>query len=216
MAYPTPFLRLVASGSLFTVEQFSFSMSLIPAFNNDPEGTAPSEVPQDMIDAFETFWLTSTVSASARLEVLKLNLIGEDGRYASDSETVLHDYGSTGIAGGGGNQYPAQVALAVSLRTIRSRGRAHAGRFYLPTPALTIGSDGRVAEATVEIVATRIVELVDAINDSVTGFRVGVASDVGTGRHQPVTGITIGRTLDTIRSRRTSIPEGYVTVQPVA
>ena len=164
--------------------------------------------------AFSTFFSANPISGSAQLTTLKLNEIGPNGRYANDSTTVVHDYGLPGIPGVGLAKYPPQIALAVSLKTAASRGRAHAGRFYLPTPPAAMGTDGRVTPAAITDLNTHVGNLLNSINTSVPGWRLGVTSDIGEGTQRVITGFTIGRTFDTIRSRRTSIPEGYGT--PVA
>lgn len=210
MVYPAPFLRLVASGTLFGIEQFSWSLSLVPDFADGPPEPGPDAVPQGVVDAVAALHTSARISQAARLTALKLNMIGENGRYLSQSETVWHDYGAPGLAGGGGNYFPPQVALAVSLLTDSSRGRAHAGRFYLPTPAAGIEGDGRWGAGPATEVAASVTTMLDAINGAVSGYTVGVASDIGTGTFRRCTGIRVGRTLDTIRSRRTSLPEAYV------
>lgn len=216
MAYPTPFLRLVLSGTLHGFEQFSVGLSLIPSFNGDPTDDAPDEVPASVITAVENFWESGNVSNRAPLTTLKLNMIDTNGRYLNQGNTVVHDFGTPGIYGGGQFLYPPQVALAVTLRTRLSRGRAHAGRFYLPSPSAQVQDDGRITEIAATDIATDVVTFIDALNAALPNFRVGVASDVGSGAMEPVTGVTVGRTLDTIRSRRTSIPEAYPPILPVA
>lgn len=212
MAYPAPFLRLVASGTLFGVESWSWSLSLVPNFPGD--GDVPDSVPNGVVTAVSAFHASVHVASSAaRLNTLKLNLIGEDGRYVNQGETVLHDYGTPGVPGFTVPAYPAQVSLAVTLRTARSRGRAHAGRFYLPNPTTPlVAADGRISVQTATDIANAAETMLQAINTAVDGYYVGVASDVGAGAFEEVTGVAVGRTLDTIRSRRTSIPEAYVEV----
>lgn len=210
MTYPGNFLRLVASGTLYGgIETFSFSMSIVPDFPGGEIDQSPDAVPAGIVSAFSDWFASPYISNAARLTVLKLNEIGPDGRYVSTGNTVLHDYGPTGPAGTGTVKIAPQIALAVTLRTARSRGRAHAGRFYVPVPAMTLGEDGRVPDGQVVNFLTTTVTLLNEINEALPGFRIGVASDIGTGEFEEVTGVTIGRTLDTIRSRRTSIPEGY-------
>lgn len=219
MVYPRNFLRLVASGPLFDVESFSFSLSLIDEWaNTDPEldpTEAPEEVPPALITAFSTFFSANPIAGAARLTTLKLNLIGPNGRYVNDAATVVHDFGLPGISGVGTAPYPPQVSLAVSLKTAASRGRAHAGRFYLPAPKAPMGTDGRVTVAGIADLNTHVGNLLNSINEAVPGWVLGVTSDIGEGTQRTVTGFTIGRTFDTIRSRRTSIPEGYGTPIPL-
>lgn len=207
MPYPRPFLRLVYIGSLYGAETFSFSMSLLEYTNGPAE--APTEVPDDVVEAGEVlFQATGLVSGKAQIEVVKLNRIGVDGRY-TEPQTVEHDV-TPPITGTTSLQPAPQVAIAITLRTAVSRGLAHAGRFYLPLPGTSPSSDGRLvgttATAYADAAATAINLINGAFNDE---WRVGVTSNVGAGREQFVTSVSVGRVLDTIRSRRSSLPEEY-------
>lgn len=212
MTYAFPFLRLVAQGTLFTSETFAFSMSLIgDGVSPPPEG--PTEVPAAIVTAFRTFWGTNGVIGNqAALRTLKLNHIGTDGRYTSDS-TVEFDFATPYPVGPSLGAYPAQVSLAVSLRTDAARGRAHAGRFYLPAPSAGLQSTtGTISTSSQTVVGGAVKVLLEAINTALPEWRVGVTSKVGAGAQRPVTTVAVGAALDTIRSRRADVPESYYTV----
>lgn len=212
MAYPLEFLRLVAIGTIYASETFSFSMSLIHA--GGPTPSAPDEVPEEIVDAFaEYFATTGLISSQARLTTLKLNLIGTNGRYVGD-ETVLYDYDPY-VAGQVGQFVAPQVAYAVTLRTAKARGRAHAGRFYLPMPALNLDATGQISDLELQPVVVPTRDLVESINAALVPWRVGVTSNLGAGAQEPVTHLAFGRVLDTIRSRRTSIAEDYYEDEPL-
>jgi hypothetical protein len=207
MTYIRPFLRLVFIGTLYTNETFSFSMSLVrgPAGG----GVAPVAVPEAVEDAIRGYFATNgMVSSSALVTLIKCNEIGEDGRYANDDVVELE---LNPPAGGAAATTPApQVALVVSLRTGVRRGRAHAGRYYLPVPAYTVQSDGRLADSSRDGALAAAVEFVAAINAAFgQEWVVGVTSDIGTGAEHRVEALAIGRVLDTIRSRRNSLDEDY-------
>lgn len=207
--YPANFLRLVASGPLFGgVEQFSFSLSLGRDFDSDAE--APEEVPQAVIDAVTTFFQAPGVIGNrASLDLIKLNEIGRDGRYVSQSETVLAEI-SPPVVPSTSSPHAPQVALAISLMTSAARGRASRGRFYIPTPAVVVGDDARISSANAETVAAAATEFITDLNAAMPGWRVGVFSNIGDGQWRPVTRVRVGRVLDTIRSRRASIDEAPV------
>lgn len=207
MAYPRPFLRLVASGTLYAVESWSWSLSLIPNFDNTP--TAPEEVPADVIAAVQTFHTSAGIGSDARLNTVKLNMIGTDGRYVDQDTTVLHDYPLPGIAGTGPSGLVPQIAWAVTLRTAATRGLAHAGRFYIPVPAVSVAEGGVVGTAAAIALADDAATLVNDLNAALPSWRVGVVSDVRTGAARQVTRVEVGRVLDTVRSRRTNLPENY-------
>lgn len=206
MAYTDPFLRLQVSGSLFTAESFSWSISMISDFPGP--GDTPTTIPAGLVTAIQSFH-TSTSMPHAKLETIKLNLIGADGKYVSDT-TVFHDF-ATPVAGTAtGNTYPPQIALAITLRTAKKRGLAASGRFFLPGPGRVLQADGRLSIADATAYATAATTLLNALTTNLPGWDPGVVSKVGAGAENPVTHVEVGRVYDTIRSRRTSLPEEYV------
>lgn len=215
MAYPSNFLRLVVSGTLYGTEQFSWSLALARNFETDPP---PSTVPQGVIDAVTALHASTSAACgtSALLTMIKLNEIGTDGRYVSQSETVMHEF-ETGVPGSGTSTQPPQNALAVTLRTAKRRGRAHAGRFYLPRTGGGVANDGRITGGTADSLAVDVTTFLDAINAAIPGnWRAAVMSDVGTGTLELVTHAEIGRVVDTIRSRRSSMDEDRRSGLPLA
>lgn len=208
MTYLRPFLRLVAIGRLFGVEDFSFSMALAPTAVSP--GNPPSEVPTALVTAFQDFWGSAPISNSARLVTLKLNEIGTNGRYTGD-ETVLYDFAAgAGLPGTAPTQVWAQLAYCVSLETDAARGRAHAGRFYLPMVSKNPTTNGAMSQGDVEAIRDVTDDLLDAINAAVPGYQLAITSDLGSGTERYVTNARYGRVMDTIRSRREKIPEDYI------
>lgn len=203
MAYRAQFLRLVASGSLYGLEGFAWGLN----FQTSIVGfEVPETVPAGIIAAVQAFHVNST--SSAVLKTVKLNLIGTDGKYVSKGNTVLHDYAGSGVAGQGtGGPVAPQLALALSLRTDFARGRAHAGRLYMPVPGLDLGADGRISASVASAMADIGATLVNACNASLADWNVAIQSNVGAGEARNVTGVGCGRVFDTIRSRRTSLDE---------
>lgn len=211
MTYPEPLLRLVLGGDLYNgMEQWTLSLHLAYA---DPQSGPPESVPPAVIAACSTYFATSQmVSQRARLQWLKLNEIGPDGRY-TQLETVRHDY-ATPVAGTmtTANIAP-QTALAISLRTEAQRGRAARGRYYLPMPGYQLAaSNGLLSPTDAAFYATAATTFLDALNAAfpTTGARVVVASDIGPGTVRLVTNVAVGRAFDTIRSRRAQMVEGWV------
>lgn len=212
MVYSRPFLRLVAIGSLYThQESFSFSMSLISEAV-DPE--IPDEVPPALVTAFEAWWQSpAMISNAAELEVLKLNHIGTNGRYTQPG-TVLYEY-PDGIKNTSTFYPPAQIAYAVSLRTAFTRGRAHAGRFYIPLPSVQPNSLGTLADPDVGKIANPTETLLRVIDNVLPDWGLGIVSNLGAGAQHKVTHARYGRVLDTIRSRRANLPENYIEGEPL-
>lgn len=209
MTYPAPFLRLVVGGDIyFPSEQFTWSMSV---FDPAPGPTPiPETVPQAVADAVRVFHTTANITTqSAALRWIKLNQIGIDGRYTQDT-TVRYDYPNPFPVGTSTAIVPPQIALAVTLLTDSDRGTASRGRFFVPLPARSPSSLGRLAEADALAYANAAATMVNSINVALDPYQVVIASDSGTGRFRTVTGVRVGRVLDTIRSRRRSFLEAPV------
>lgn len=175
------------------------------ALTNDPAVLAAATA---AITAFHNR-ATSYISSSAKLSFVKANVIGTDGHYVASTtlEQVVAD-----VPGGGSasNPYPNQVALAVSLVTGFSRGPAHRGRFYLPMPYAPVGSDGLISSTDRDLVKTSATTMLTALNAMSSNLKVGVFSrKLGVAGHRAVTGIEVGRVLDTQRRRRRSLKELY-------
>lgn len=204
--YLRPFLRLVVSGQLYLTESFSWGFALIDN-GEGPQGP-PETINSTIISAIQAYHTSvGGPAASARLQTIKMNQIGTDGRYLQQ-ETVRHDY--VPDVPGTGSGFPApQVALAISLDTALRRGRAARGRFYMPVPTSAIDSAGRISSGAAQAHAAAATTMLNAVAGSLVGWRVGVVSDIGVGAQEPVTNVRVGRVLDTIRSRRRSIPEEY-------
>lgn len=213
MAYPESFLRLVVLGTLYGNEIFSWSLALRRSEFNLP---VPDEVPQGVIDAVTTFHTTANIGTSSQshLTGIKLNLIGTDGRYASDGETVLHEFVPP-VAGAGTPGMPSQCALAVTLGTAATRGRASRGRFYLPRLAGSPQADGRLTPSNVENVAEAASLFIENLHAALPGYRVAVTSNIGQGTIREVTHVEVGRVIDTIRTRRNSLDEDRFVGEPL-
>ena len=155
------------------------------------------------------------VHSVCKLTYLKMNVVGMNGRY-TDLNTIEHVYAPPVAGGASGNPHPNQVTLCVSLSTDFSRGYAHRGRFYLPMPSIPVdGTTGLISAATAGQVAAATKTFIEALADE-PGLDIGplnmkvlVMSQRGSGVTNVVTGVDVGRVLDTQRRRRTDLPEDY-------
>jgi hypothetical protein len=150
----------------------------------------------------------SMLSNKAKLQVIKLNNIGPDGRYVQPY-TVEYEY-PTPVAGGSSAKPPAQNALAVSTTTGFSRGRAHQGRWYLPIPGAVLADDGRIDPTATSYILQSSRAFVTQLNAALSPWVASVVSNVGPGEQRTITGLKVGRVMDTIRSRREKFDEDYV------
>lgn len=154
------------------------------------------------------------IHMNAILTHAKANYIKRDGHYL-DVNTHEHVYNPVAAGNYSDNQPPNQVSLAVSLVTGLQRGYAHRGRFYSPLPSFAIAADGRISQGNADTVAAAGSSFITALNDQ-PGWDVGpkdhkvvVMSSRGQGATNPVSGVEVGRVLDTQRRRRQELTEAY-------
>lgn len=206
MAYPGTHMLTSFGGDQFDgVEQWSCSLRSTPNFG---DGNQFDQGALDEIAAALGAWFGSSASIGglAYLNWVKHNRIGADGKYVSDV-SYTHEY-PTRIGGGGpAGALPPQVAQAVTLETGTTRGLACRGRIFLPQPRVNLGSDGRQSIASCTAVATNVANLLTTLNGLSLFGTVSVYSNVREGAVRAVTGVTVGRTIDTIRSRRAQLSE---------
>lgn len=210
MVYVQPFLRVRIEGPLGGgVERYSFGMNLVA-----PEATAaPTEISEDFAsDVAAWFTGSSNIGNAARLETLKVNLIGTNGKYVSPS-TVRYDWTSPLPVPSAASNFPFQIAVAVTFATSIGRGRASKGRMYLPVPAGSVEAPANgIPDAYVSSYLVGARALADILEEHCPGWSHGVVSNIGAGSQAIVTEYRCGRIYDTIRSRRESLSEEYESI----
>lgn len=211
MTYPANFHRLVIFGTLYG-DIWNTSLSIVPSALGElgmPE-VGDATLTGVAADVNTGWWQKSIGSGgtntigSAYLVGIKLNRIAPNGRYA-DNEANTFTYPFPIGANGGSAVIAPQLTTVATLRTAIARGPASKGRMYLPPSASisSLAADGRLTVPAALLIATSTKTLIDALNARYTGVgRVGVASDVGSGRFEHVTRVTVGRVVDTMRTRR--------------
>lgn len=119
---------------------------------------------------------------------------------------------TTALAGSSTNQYPPQIAMAISLRAniVGRRGR---GRFYLPGLSSTLGtSDGTINPTDANAIRAAAVTLINNIqNVPGTPDYIPLVAIMSAGSATAVrpAEVRTGSRFDTIRSRREQVPETY-------
>lgn len=161
-------------------------------------------------NAIQTFHSAAgtKVNINAKLSFVKANAISVDGHYSLNvtNEALVAD------VGGGVNTnpiHPNQIALAVSLTTGFSRGPAHRGRFFLPLPqSLSDSETGLIPADEATSVKGTAATWLAAMNAVDADYQVAVFSrKSGAATHRLVTGVSVGRALDTQRRRRRKLTE---------
>lgn len=204
---PPAHLRLTLSGvfgtALAPYESFTMRVNVLPTFTNLQTGLA-----QAGVNALPG--LAGIMKNEARFTEVKAAAIGPNGLYSGDPVVTLVDVPGTRVDG----VAIAQVSVVASLLTAR-RGASGRGRIYIPMPGFNVSATGGVyALGSVENMRAGVVAFLDNINAFGGGPRVCIASSKG--YLSVITGVKVGRVPDTIRSRRTSIPEAYSGIAALA
>lgn len=207
MVYHDPFRRLVFSGTLYGTE--GWSMGLTMGHEGLGDGTNPSSVDEAIVTAATAFFSSWAVAAPVHLTTIKYNLIGVNGRYYEPTASTRYDYAEP-IVGGATSALPIpQATVCVSLMTSNSRGPAHAGRFFMPGPGVSCTTDGRLTVANATNFASLATDFLNDLNAVDTSYLAAVVSNVGIGAQNLIDHVRVGRVIDTMRSRRTSLVEDY-------
>jgi hypothetical protein len=203
-------MLLAFGGPLYGAEQWSISLRSTPNFaDNDAVGL-------DRIADLVGDWhegAPAVVGGFAPMTWLKFNRIGVDGKYVAD-RTNRVDFAPPRVNNTGSPHAP-QVSLVATLETGNLRGLAHRGRMFLPCPTAAVSNDGRIPAAAAQAAATKVASLITALNADPSYGETRIYSNVREGASRLVTGVTVGRVLDTMRSRRTSLPEERTAVVTV-
>lgn len=210
-------------GTLPGGETWSCSLRTGAQESGNPAGDVPSEGAvsswlngsiKDAVLAYHTNALTS-INPVAKLTFVKANRIAVDGHYM-DPSTNEYVYASIAGTGGAFNPLPNQCTIAVSLTTGYKRGPAHRGRFYLPSPAVQVAAaDGLCTQYEADSIAAATKTFLESIGD-VPGLDTPFSQTPmvfsrksGAPAHRAVTGVEVGRVVDTQRRRRRSLKETY-------
>lgn len=208
MPYPSEHYLLAFGGPLRGGE--IWTMGLRMTAPSPPGGEGPTTAALDSLHAaLKSWWVGGISSNAAGLAWSKLNRILPSGKYA-DAYTIRKDE-PTPVYRNVSVQYPNQIALVATLTTGLSRGMACRGRMFFPVPAVVMeDSDGRLSTASATAAATNVAALLNNLNAATGGCTVGIFSKgglSGVGASRPVTGVEVGRVLDTMRTRRSALIE---------
>lgn len=199
---------MVLEGTLFNGDE-RWAMSLMLRDQTAGDDDPPADTAGPMLVS----WFTSgaaRISNLARLWTVKWNRIDSAGRYVRKDRTVLFELGqgNTAPAGAVASVQPPQLAIAHSLLTNATRGRAHRGRVYPPMQITGVDNSGRISAGICSELANSMGGLIRDLNRNLGGWQVVVASGID-GTIRPVTKVEVGNVVDTQRRRRGHLPETY-------
>ncbi|WP_294563738.1 hypothetical protein, partial [uncultured Arthrobacter sp.] len=174
---------------------------------NCDEDTPASQITRAVAEAraqaiFESFagTILPLLAAPIALVGVDIRKIGADGKQPKNPDGSYAGaglyYPASSANRTGTPPYPFQVATVASLRTARS-GPEGKGRMFLPPPAAALGSDGLLSAANAEALAAAVASWINAVNGQ---FIADVSVMSSKGFASKVTGVQVGRVLDTHRS----------------
>lgn len=189
-------------------EQWAFGLSIAhddgSTIKLDPTG------PSDAAGYCTTF-LSAVSSTAVKLTQTKMANVDTLGHYTG--APVIHV--STPAGGAGQLAMPSQIALVISLWDDPTHFPRTHGRFYIPGPKGGLDpATGLVSAQTVSDAQSAAVALISGLNSDFDpdgpGGHVIIASQKGIGQNARVKQIRTGFVYDTMRSRRRSLKEAYV------
>jgi hypothetical protein len=215
-----PHLRVTMTGTIgdtsSPVEEFSFGFAL-----NRPDtgGQRTLSDLQTIAQAANTFYpvtISGSLSHATRLTRIRVSDIAGNGKTQRQLDGSYNHFDLTVSRDGGMGVVPApQTALVVGLYTPLNDlcGR---GRMFLPMPGLPLIKEScQISDANAQMVADALAAFFDGVSDasaSTGNGRLILASQGSVARgippeNRPITEIRVGKTYDTMRSRRAQIAE---------
>lgn len=209
MPYPNGYLYLTAHwvNTETTSETAQFGLKF------DTATPASQTLVNAAAGRLSTMWSagTSDIPAERRLVFARLAAIGPDGLYIPG--TIAYDFiypapipGAGALAAG----WPLQVAHVVTLHTATPRGRAHAGRCYLPPIDEGLLSTGQWTAAQASSRNNTFAAMLTGLNTDLGG-PVTIFSKVGTGTKHAVTSVNSDTRPD-VQRRRAAQQVGVVAI----
>lgn len=192
---------------------------------NDLQDLA-AEWTSELFPALSTLMTAGGYSSAANLEYIKANAVDGAGHQPPGPTNAWFAPGDFPIKAGGSTASFYQDALVVTFTTDIARGLAVRGRVYVPGPdRSTTGMDtatGLMSVAFCEGVRNAwqafLVDLDDNPGPDFADLRAAVMSKVGdpATNWQTITGVKVGRVMDTQRRRRNALEENYTDIVPVS
>jgi hypothetical protein len=184
-----------------------------------------------VVPAVSSLFNTPLLAKECRVTQIGLNAINGGGPtpvYRSNSPVYVYPGQPGDVAAITGKStttamayhYPPQIACVVSTVTAAQRGYASKGRFYLAAPSADLAADWRLPLTHAQEYASKAATFISALrftDPPLPGeWRPCIVSPMQTAAGsgptvRSITGVRVGRVLDTMRSRRTSMIESYET-----
>lgn len=151
------------------------------------------------------------------IDVVKAAAIGTNGKYLPGTEAGIVDDGPIVVGSRNAGRPAPQLATVATLETGTKRGLAHYGRCYLPPLEFFVDADGRISQARAQAIADGFRDWLQGLDlaqgnpgtilETLMVYSALKTTDVRAPVGRAVTGISVGRVIDTHRSRRESLEE---------
>lgn len=200
MAYPDHQLLQISgifSSGTEGYEVWSTGLRFIGFLGSEAGGSAPVTATVEELEAFlaanETELTDGLESAdfniagaSVRVQSLKFNALGADGRYIYDQTVSLEVPDEPWGVGTNPIVYPTQVSKVLTLETGFTRGVAARGRMYLPGPTNALNATNgtlTITQGEVDAWADFVggLETTVTVGGRTVTFAPAVVSGIGTG-----------------------------------
>lgn len=195
------------------VEQWSFGLRFLQNRWDTGDVALPTAIANAWGTSLAPLFSTSIVLTKVR--AASVDATGHVGRLSSGAYMQADWNGQKSGTATQPNPYPPQVAVCVSLVTPRPDATGK-GRVFLPQVSYNLNAtDYRLGASTAQLVADGFKAFhaaVAAYNPANAGFSGNPGAQVvsSKGYASPVVSFRVGRALDTMRSRRNDLQEGYV------
>jgi len=176
----------------------------------DPDEAAWLAAAQPFVSALMT-GSGSKIASNTKCTYLKLNKIGADGHYVSNTESNTRFLsGASIITGASVPRHPFQVSLAITWLTDFARGRGSKGRIFSPSLTAEVDEEGRIGPTDTLSIANAYKSFLNSLGGigGVPGdaLKAVVASGIN-GAVNPIKSVSVGNVPDTMRSRRNKLVE---------
>lgn len=160
------------------------------------------------------------ISRNAKVEWVKFNEIGPDGRYKDQTKTHARFLTSAPgalqiMAGASTAGAPTYQSVCITTTTDVQRGPGSKGRLFLPQCAVPLQETGDILPGNATLIANRAAAFFTALGDEsgidVEAIAPAVVSNVGNpGPMNRITGVKVGNIPDVISRRKNALLETYV------
>jgi hypothetical protein len=214
MAYSGDHVLLAWGGRMPGGEQWTNTLRM--RYTN-PVGFADQTAVQGWLaggfkDALAAYWASvrNFTGQGVYLDWIKANRVDTNGHYL-DAETNRYDFPAP--TAGSSTAQPNQLSYVVSTLTGVRAGRAHIGRWFIPSPSLAYSATTGLTTSNVSAMFLDPAKtLLNSLNATATVLGVqivecAVMSNIGAGTDHKIIGVRGGLAVDTQRRRRNKLPD---------